>query len=236
MPAAHAPWRVLSRSTACAPAQPGQRPAFSKLRHGAQYSCCIRSDPRLPPSSAVELPAACRKARSPTRAAAGLCAPADDRRDPAPVSVSPTGATETGYARRPGSHAPRGFRAVPQRVKTRETTPLTVSEDSEAGAARAPVEPDQHRRGHKASDPLDKRHEGTALTKCPSPPACPELIRRIKTHQLAWSRGYVSSSEGAGALRRPRGLVRLDRAAGCVAPAMHKHLDAGACACLEVHQ
>ena len=44
---------------------------------------------------------------------------------PAPVSVSPTGATETDVARRPESHAQRGFRAVPQRVKTRETTPLT---------------------------------------------------------------------------------------------------------------
>lgn len=36
--------------------------------------------------------------------------------------------------------------------------------------------------------------------------------------------------------RRPRGLGRLDRAADCMAPAMHKHLRmrAGACACLEV--
>jgi hypothetical protein len=60
------------------------------------------------------------------RTAAGLCAPAvTEEAPPAPVSVRPKGATETGVARRPGSHAQRGFRAVPQRVKTRETTPLT---------------------------------------------------------------------------------------------------------------
>lgn len=36
--------------------------------------------------------------------------------------------------------------------------------------------------------------------------------------------------------RRPKDLGRLDRAADCMAPAMHKHLRmrAGACACLEV--
>lgn len=96
------------------------------------------------------------------RTAAGLCAPAVTEEDPAPVSVRPKGATETGVARRPGSHAQRGFRAVPQRVKTRETSPLTVSEDSEAGAARAPAEPDQHRRGHQPAKKLNQRHEGTA--------------------------------------------------------------------------
>lgn len=114
--------------------------------------------------------------------------------------MSPTGATETGIARRPGSHAQRGFRAVPQRVKTRETTPLTVSEDSEAGAARAPVEPDQHRRGHQPAKQLNSAMRARRTCKCPSPPACLEHIQRIKTHQLARSRGYVSSSEGAGAL------------------------------------
>ena len=107
----------------------------SEARGLAFISCCTASRSVQPlhllqlfassPSPAVELPAACRKALPSTRTAAGLVLQQVTEEAPAPVSVRPKGATETGVARRPGSHAQRGFRAVPQRVKTRETTPLT---------------------------------------------------------------------------------------------------------------
>lgn len=89
-------------------------------RRGQFSRCLCRSYSLLPNHLAVELPAACRKALPSTRTAAGHVLQQVTEEAPAPVSVRPKGATETGIARRPESHAPRGFAAFTQRVKTHE--------------------------------------------------------------------------------------------------------------------
>lgn len=119
--------------------------AFNAAPSCVQSSCCISSYPRLQLPLAVELPAARRKALPSMRTAAGLVLQQMTIETPEPVSVKPKAATETGVARCPQSHAPRGFAGITPCVKTREPH---ASDNPTRGRGRPSTwlegTPDQH--------------------------------------------------------------------------------------------
>ena len=179
-------------------------PSSAAAPRRGQFSRCIFcSHPCLPPSSAAELPAACRQALQRTSAAAGLVLQRGQKETPRPSLCKPLGAaTETGAARGPGSHAQRGFRGLPQRVKSRER-PQRHPKNRGRGRPcnRQEGTPDQHLQatGSPQKKHLAQRHR--AIEK--GPPTLSECVTRDPKLTKSGGLGGFSSRQLWRANARP---------------------------------